>query len=323
MTIKHLVFSGGGPSGLVLYGAAKRLNNVCWHIRNIKSIYGTSIGAFISVIISLDYKWDVTDDYFIKRPWKNILNIEPLTIINAYNTKGLINESFICEALLPLLEAKGLNKNTTFQELYDFNKIDIHMYATNLNGDRMSIVDISHRTFPELTIIKGVSMSTAYPFIFCPVIENGNCYVDGGIMNNFPLLDCYNNNKCADTEILGFNACSKNINLLSNLETESTLFDYFIILFKKIKREIETDEMDISNIVKCEVDTMGGFQPWIDAIESSESRENSIKLGIAKADIYIENMTDNGQIIRANMSNIDISNNTIFKNNTDTDISKN
>ena len=314
MTIKHLVFSGGGPVGLVLYGAAKRLNTVCWDIKNIESIYGTSIGAFISVILSLDYNWEVIDDYFIKRPWKNILNIEPLTIINSYNTKGIINESFICEAMLPLLEAKGLNKNITFKELYDYNKIDIHMYATNLNGDRMSVVDISHKTFPELTIVKGLSMSSAYPFIFCPVIENGNCYVDGGILNNFPLTDCYNNNKCDESEILGFNAWSQNKNIISNLDTESTLFDYFIILFKKIKREIETDEMDISNLVKCDVDTMRGFQPWIDAIESSDSRENLINMGIEKANIYIESKLDNADIIvnKTDISNnkyIDISNN--------------
>jgi predicted acylesterase/phospholipase RssA len=320
MTIKHLVFSGGGPVGLILYGAAKRLNNVYWDIGNIESIYGTSIGAFLSVIISLDYPWDVTDDYFIKRPWKKILNIEPLTIFNAYNTKGIINESFICEAMLPLLEAKGLNKNTTFQELYDYNKIDIHMYSTNLNGDRMSSVDISHKTFPDLTIVKGLSMSTAYPFIFCPIIDNGNCYVDGGILNNFPLVECYNNNKCDESEILAFNAWSQNKNLISNLDTESTLFDYFIILFKKIKREIETDEMDIKNLVKCDVDNMRGFQPWIDAIESSESRENLINIGIEKANIYIESKAGIGDIIE---NNTDISNNTYNTYNTYTDNSNN
>ena len=75
MTIKHLVFSGGGPAGLVLYGAAKQLHNVYWNINNIKSIYGTSIGAYIGIIISLGYEWDVVDDYLIKRPWNNILNI--------------------------------------------------------------------------------------------------------------------------------------------------------------------------------------------------------------------------------------------------------
>ena len=133
-------------------------------------------------------------------------------------------------------------------------------------------------------------------------------------MKNYSIYHHQNNNKCDESEILGFNAWSQNKNIISNLDTESTLFDYFIILFKKIKREIETDEMDISNLVKCDVDTMRGFQPWIDAIESSDSRENLINMGIEKANIYIESKLDNADIIvnKTDISNnkyIDISNN--------------
>ena len=314
MTIKHLVFSGGGPAGLVLYGAAKQLHNVYWNINNIKSIYGTSIGAYIGIIISLGYEWDVVDDYLIKRPWNNILNIEPFTVINAYNTKGIINESFITEAILPLLEAKGLNTNTTFKELYEYNKIDIHIFTTNLNGAKMSNVDISHKSHPNLSVIKGISMSAAYPFVFCPVIEDGNCYVDGGILNNFPIVDCYNNNKCDEKEILAFNAWTTNV--ISNLCDESTLFDYFIVLFKKIKHEIHSETMEITNLVKCDVDNIKGFQCWIDSIDSKDYREELINTGVEKANVYIEskNINDNENISLSHSdpiigNNLDISNN--------------
>jgi len=314
MTIKHLVFSGGGPAGLVLYGAAKQLHNVYWNINNIKSIYGTSIGAYIGIIISLGYEWDVVDDYLIKRPWNNILNIEPFTVINAYNTKGIINESFITEAILPLLEAKGLNTNTTFKELYEYNKIDVHIFTTNLNGEKMSNVDISHKSHPNLSVIKGISMSAAYPFVFCPVIEDGNCYVDGGILNNFPIVDCYNNNKCDEKEILAFNAWTTNV--ISNLCDESTLFDYFIVLFKKIKHEIHSETMEITNLVKCDVDNIKGFQCWIDSIDSKDYREELINTGVEKANVYIEskNINDNENISLSHSetiigNNLDISNN--------------
>ena len=40
MVIKHLVFSGGGPIGLISYGAAKQLNKKkFWEIENIETIY--------------------------------------------------------------------------------------------------------------------------------------------------------------------------------------------------------------------------------------------------------------------------------------------
>ena len=292
MTIKHLVFSGGGPAGLVLYGAAKQLHNIYWDYNNLESIYGTSIGGFIGIIISLGYDWEVIDDYLIKRPWKKILNIEPLTIINSYNTKGLINETFICDALLPLLEAKGLTKDTTFQQLYEFNNIDIHVFSTNLNGDRMKSVDISYKTHPNMSVIRGISMTTAYPFIFCPVIEEGNCYVDGGILNNFPVSDCLKNYNCDEKEILAFNSWITNSSVLSNLDDDSTLFDYFIVLFKKMNREIYTEKIEITNLVECNVDKIRGFQCWIDTLELSEMREELINDGIEKANLYIERKTE-------------------------------
>ena len=221
------------------------------------------------------------------------MNIEPLTIINSYNTKGLINETFICDALLPLFEAKGLTKDTTFQQLYEFNNIDIHIFSTNLNGDRMKCVDISYKTHPNLSVIRGISMTTAYPFIFCPVIEEGNCYVDGGILNNFPVIDCFKNYNCDEKEILAFNSRITNSSVLSNLDEDSTLFDYFIVLLKKMNRELYLEKMEITNLVECNVDKIHGFQCWIDTLELSEMREELINDGIEKANLYIESKTEN------------------------------
>ena len=159
----------------------------------------------------------------------------------------------------------------------------------------MSNVDISHKTHPNLSVIKGISMTTAYPFIFCPVIEDGNCYVDGGILNNFPIVDCYNNNQCDETEILAFNAwTTTTTTTTNNLHDESTLFDYFIILFKKIKREIHSETMEISNLVKCDIDIIKGFQGWIDSIVSQDYREELINAGVEKADIYTQSKIVNG-----------------------------
>ena len=47
--IKHIVINGGGPSGLLSYGALKYLfENDFVNIENIKSIYGTSIGEYLA-----------------------------------------------------------------------------------------------------------------------------------------------------------------------------------------------------------------------------------------------------------------------------------
>jgi predicted acylesterase/phospholipase RssA len=67
MTIKHLVFSGGGPVAIKILGILRRLeeNNI-WNINNIESIYGTSAGVIMAVILCLRYDWDTIKVYFIE-----------------------------------------------------------------------------------------------------------------------------------------------------------------------------------------------------------------------------------------------------------------
>ena len=65
--IKHIVISGGGPTGLSYYGVLKETHkNGLWKYENIETMYGTSVGSIILTVISLQYEWDTIDDYLIK-----------------------------------------------------------------------------------------------------------------------------------------------------------------------------------------------------------------------------------------------------------------
>ena len=287
MVIKHLVFSGGGPVGLISYGAAKQLNKKkFWEIENIETIYGTSVGAYIGTLISLGYDWDWIDDYFIKRPWRKIIDIEIITLLEAYNKKGLLGEKFINDIILPLLEAKGLSKDVTFKELYEFNKIEIHIYSTEINGEHMKKIDISYITHPDMKVITGLCMSMAFPFIFSPVIDSEQCYIDGGVLNNFPLNDCLEKN-CDSDEILGFDIRFPEQE--NKIFEESTIINYLVILLKKMKKEIELNntKREMKNIVNCQVNNFLGFKAWIDLLEDEKLRREIIEDGCKIADDFL------------------------------------
>tara|TARA_B100002052_G_scaffold187591_1_gene170969 strand:- start:14934 stop:15809 length:876 start_codon:yes stop_codon:yes gene_type:complete len=287
MVIKHLVFSGGGPVGLISYGAAKQLNKKkFWEIENIETIYGTSVGAYIGTLISLGYDWDWIDDYFIKRPWRKIIDIEIITLLEAYNKKGLLGEKFINDIILPLLEAKGLSKDVTFKELYEFNKIEIHIYSTEINGEHMKKIDISYITHPDMKVITGLCMSMAFPFIFSPVIDSEQCYIDGGVLNNFPLNDCLEKNYDSD-EILGFDIRFPEQE--NKIFEESTIINYLVILLKKMKKEIELNntKREMKNIVNCQVNNFLGFKAWIDLLEDEKLRREIIEDGCKIADDFL------------------------------------
>ena len=57
MTIKNLVISGGGPIMVQVLGAIQHLEkNNFVDLKNIETIYGTSAGAIVGILICLKYE---------------------------------------------------------------------------------------------------------------------------------------------------------------------------------------------------------------------------------------------------------------------------
>jgi predicted acylesterase/phospholipase RssA len=95
MTIKHLVFSGGGPIMIQNLSAIQELERKEYlNMKNIESIYGTSAGAIIGLMLSLKFDWDTLNDYIIKRPWQDVFPIKIQNILDAYTKKGIFKPFF-------------------------------------------------------------------------------------------------------------------------------------------------------------------------------------------------------------------------------------
>lgn len=290
-TIKHLVLSGGGPAGFITYGCAKYLSQKdFWILSDIESIYATSIGGYIGIVISLGYDWKWLDDYLIKRPWDKILEITPMSIIDVYSKKGLLDADFIEKTISPLFTAKNLSKDVTMQDLYDYTNIDIHVFTTEINGQRLSKVDISHSTHPSLRVVDALAMTMAYPFVFSPVCIDDKCYIDGGLMNNYPLRDCIEKTSCCQDEVLSF----KNVWVVDDcrVSCDSNVFHYISAIFRKIHREIDTEnnQGEIKNTVRCLIEELDGLPAWLNALSCESQRERLIERGANQAKIFYDYM---------------------------------
>ena len=59
MTIHNLVISGGGPIMIQILGAIQELEqNNFLNMKDITTIYGTSSGAILGVLICLKFDWE-------------------------------------------------------------------------------------------------------------------------------------------------------------------------------------------------------------------------------------------------------------------------
>ena len=154
---------------MMTYGAAKLLSQRgVWKLEDIKSLYATSMGALIGVMLILGHGWDVLDDYLIKRPWHRVVEGTPRQYVEAIFSKGVMNGAFCQEALTPLLEAKDIDADINLRAFYELNKVELHVYTVDLNTDWLTKVDLSYKTHPYLKLTEAVKMSAGYPLVFPP-----------------------------------------------------------------------------------------------------------------------------------------------------------
>jgi predicted acylesterase/phospholipase RssA len=317
MSVKHLVFGGGGPSCFLIYGAVRELNKLqYWNIENIKSIYGCSSGAWLGLLISLGFDWDTLDSYLIKRPWEKLINIGPTEIINSFNTKGLVSADFIKNSVQPVLKARDLDIECTFLEHFQTTNIELHFYTCDINTKILSKVDLSYKTHPDLKIIDGLAMTMAVPILVMPFIINDSCYIDGGILNNFPIEDCIEQQNILEktkNEILAFKTnWQRNSEILIN--NESNMLQYLSQFLRKLSQftsnnnDFNKEEIyKQSNVVECKMEDPGGPLGWVDVFINEEKRIDYINSGVESAKLFlskIEELKNN----KENRSSIQIEN---------------
>jgi NTE family protein len=284
--IKHLVISGGGQTGFAFYGILRESNKYgLWSIENIHSIYATSIGSFIGVLLCLKYDWDTLDNYFIKRPWDKVFKFDLYSIINAFEKKGIFDIKLFEEMISPLLLGMDIPLSITMQEFYDITNIDLHIYATELN--KFEIIDISHTSHPEWRVIDAVYASSTLPIVFSPFINGEHCYIDGGVLLDYPINKCLNSGAISD-EILGiFKENPEDDSTSTMVNEKSNFFDYLIIIFKNIMTKmlnLYSKDYNKNNIkIKNEIavsDNFVSLDQMLNAASSSEERQRLIQFGV-------------------------------------------
>ena len=286
--IKHLVLSGGGPYGFVMYGCLKNLNKLnYWKLKNIKSIHATSVGSIIGTLILLNIDWKTLDDYFLLRPWKNVFNDEfENFFINTINNNGIDCDKFIKIIFEPLLSSKNISLDITLKEFYEITNIDFYVYTTNINTHyKMKNIELSHKSYPNMKLINALSSSSCYPLLFKPIIYDNMTLLDGGIINSFPLIECINNNNlntdALKKTILGIKLTKITSNDILNY------IDYVNVLIRKTHDTIDKSynkNYDVKNIIECEIcenELNLNNSIWIETLNQTSNIKNIlINIGI-------------------------------------------
>ncbi len=189
-----LVLSGGGAKGFAYIGLLKVLQEVNLHIDYIG---GTSIGSIIAALYSVGYSPDTIAKIIRSQDWEALLSDKIDRKYINFEDK-VYAENYIVS--LPLKKKSvGLK-----EALYDGQQVNMmlnHVLSTAYN-----VRDFHKLPIPflcvgtDLLTGKSIQLTSGYlplavrasmsiPGYFSPTYYQGHYLVDGGVVNNFPVMD--------------------------------------------------------------------------------------------------------------------------------------
>jgi len=293
--IRHLVLSGGGGTGFAYYGALRESHkDGFWKIDDIQTMHGISCGAvFIFLMAMLKHiGWEDYDDYCIKRPWETVFGFSPEKLLKAYSNVGICGRETIEMIVAPVLNAVDLSLNTTMQEFFDFAGFEVHFYTTNL--DTYELVDVSHKTHPNWELVDAIYSSCALPLLFRPNRVDGQVYVDGGFLCNFPLQQCIDQVDNPD-EIFGLNkhgivgektegsilfddAANTESRKPEKIPEYGNITEYLLDVIAKTSKKLVVEKTTSKYTMKI-ADTITSAWEVYEAVKTKESRVAKIQYG--------------------------------------------
>lgn len=197
-----LVIEGGGSKNIAALGALYFLKNQ-GYLDYITNYAGTSSGAIICTLLNMGFDpKEIFNVVFDGQVNKTIRNNFFRWGYNLFKKYGVNNPRKVNKLITNLFVSKGFSKNVTFKEL--FNKTHKNLVLTGTNISRQKIMYFHHHSTPDTRVIDAIRISMNIPLYFTKLKHNGDYYVDGFLLMNFPLhyFDEQNGWLCNDsTEI--------------------------------------------------------------------------------------------------------------------------
>jgi len=231
--VKNLVISGGGISGIGILGILK----YCFDLNILNDIgtyVGTSVGSIIALLLIIDYKYNDIYDLLMS------FDLEKLTdnidIDNFIINYGLEDSNKLIYVIKRLLEYKNISENITFNELYESNNKKLTVTGVCLSDCKLYY--FNHELTPDMKVLTAIRISCSIPILFTPVKYDDKLWLDGGIIQNYPIEFCKN-----DIEnTLGISIFDKCFNKCVQIDD---VMDFMVGLMKCVA--YGNNNLDISN----------------------------------------------------------------------------
>ncbi len=189
---RNLVFEGGGVKGIAYVGAMQVLEEK-GILAGVRRVGGTSAGAINAVLLGLNHSNAETKDILKALNFRNFLD-DTWGVIR--DTDRLVTEygwykgDFFRDWIGQIIRAKTGNSESTFNDIStqkaDKGFRDIYLMGTNLSTHFSEVFSVEHT--PRVCVADAVRISMSIPLFFAAKRSlRGDVYVDGGVLDNYPI----------------------------------------------------------------------------------------------------------------------------------------
>lgn len=182
----HLVFTGGGLSGIAYLGVIRYMQELGIH-RNIHEVAGTSIGALFACLFAMDIMAGEIEEYLkgFMADEENTTFSVVQSFMSFLDTYGLDDGSRLTKPVRHFVQKRWKKDTITFREFAQKTGKNLVICATNIHSRSCAYFSVD--TTPDVCLYDALQASMTLPFLMKPVVIGEEMYVDGGLCDNMPI----------------------------------------------------------------------------------------------------------------------------------------
>ncbi len=185
-TYKNLVLSGGGILGIA-YVSSLRVLDQQGILKNIQRYAGVSVGSIVVGALACGASVDYLENIFRKVDFNDFRDNSNFIfkLAGFFQRFGYYKGDKLIKWYRSIIQELTGNGEITLGEIYQQYGKELRIVATNVDKQRCEY--FTSQTHPSLTLVQAVRISASYPFFFETVKYNDDLYIDGGLLNNYPI----------------------------------------------------------------------------------------------------------------------------------------
>ncbi len=251
----NLTLEGGGVLGIAYCGALEQLHKRDL-LRGITNFAGTSAGSIFAGALACGATFNFM---LIEMSHVNFADFidygnKAKAAYNIYYYNGACPGNYFITWYGSVIQKLTGNPNITLKQVHDRYGGRLVIAATDLN--RRKIIYLDWKTFPDMPLCLAVRASMSIPGIFIPVKYLDYYFVDGGVLDNYPISVFHNQTGDVDR----INPKTLGLMLLTTNETRSfpqvdgmtTYLESLAYCYMTQTQKMYMDEQDWKRTIKID-----------------------------------------------------------------------